>query len=278
MINRFLSLALAALAALTLAGCLSGKGIDKTLATESEATYRPSLNEAWADMTQDQQEAYNWAVQNLTLESLHSQVKDPTPRRVVTHIADKWIAVWSKEIDELEVDLIKKKAVFDEQEATLKQVNENLAKITAKVTWVGIKDSFFKKRVATVVYTNASPYNLASASFRGVMFIDGETQSDRFCKFTEFFSIRGGLRAGQTYTDTVDIERGMDCNAWSTLAAKNAKSTEYVIKVLPDQVKDFNEKRILPVYEQSREQYQSAIKERQELIEGAKRAKSTMAG
>lgn len=276
MMNRFLSLSLAAAMAFNLAGCMDGKGVNKKLATESEAAYRPTLNAAWADMSKEQQDTYNWAVQNTTLEAIHAEIKDPTPRRVVTYITDKATGVWTKEIDQLEVELIKKKPVFEEQEATLKQVSDNLAKIKAEVTWVGIKDSFFKHRVATVVFTNASPYDISSASFKAWMFIDGEQKSDRLCKFTKYF--RGGVKAGQKATDDVRVDFGNDCGSWSTLAAQNAKKVDYVVEMDAASVKDFNEKRILPVYEETRQQYLEAIKERKDLIEQAKAAKVTMGG
>ncbi|CAM5543975.1 hypothetical protein [Eoetvoesiella caeni] len=55
--------------AVFLAGC-GGKGVDKKIATDSEAAYRKTLDEAWVDMSAAQQSAYNWAVSNYSLEGL----------------------------------------------------------------------------------------------------------------------------------------------------------------------------------------------------------------
>ena len=111
------SAAACVVASLVLLGCGSGEGLDAKLASESEAAYRTSLNKAWLKMSAEEQNAYNWAVDNLSMDMFLVKYPKATPREVINRQADEYIKSVTERIAKTAAEYAQQKKTLDEQEA-----------------------------------------------------------------------------------------------------------------------------------------------------------------
>lgn len=257
---------------LFLLGCSKG-GVDASLSSKNEHAYRETLNRAWVKMTPEQQEAFNWAVSNFTLEQLFNKYEELTPRSVITAEANEYIALQQKKIFAATKEMTKNAAELLEQEKILKEVTEELAEITVSGTSLK-KDIWGKEEVAYTVQ-NDSAYNLTSMLWDAWLFIDSEAQSTRHCTVYSGFKHDGGLPSGKARQRTVAMDN-FGCAAWDTLEVKNAKTLSFRFDLKPESVKDFAEKTILPDYRVTRQSYQERIDDANKEIEKANMAKAAL--
>lgn len=251
-----------------LSGC--GKGVDAKLATTNEQAYRVSLNAAWQDMNAEQQNAYNWAVSNFTLEQLIAKYPSLTPRMVITREADEYIKVKTQEIAEITADLTKNADRLAEEEKIVRDVDAELTKIGA--TGVGINNSFGFGKEFVFITKNDSQFDISSASWDAWLFINGEEKSDRHCKVSAYYKVHGGLPRGKSMKYSFDIGF-MNCNNWDTLEVKNAKSKQFKLELDRDSVENFAEKKVRPHFSTTRVTYENRINAAKSEIESAMEAK-----
>lgn len=260
--------------AVLLTAC-GGKGIDKKIATDSEANYRKTLDEAWLDMSVEQQNAYNWAVSDYSLAGLIKTYPTITPRQIIDAEADLYIKRQTADIASITADLAANMARLESEERQLQEVTAELAKISIQP--IGLKPGTFGDATLEYAIQNDSQYDVSSLSFDAWVFVDGETLSDRQCELFGFFKRMGGLPAGKRLT-VVATPRGMDCRQWDTLEVKNAKTLGYRADIQPASVKNFAEKTILPgLSSPTRSEYEQAIKRSEEAIAAALQAKASLA-
>jgi hypothetical protein len=257
---------------LGLSGC--GKGVDAKLATENEQAYRPSLNKAWQDMSPEQQQAYNWAVSNFSLEQLVAKYPSMTPRTVINKEADEYIKLKTQEVASITAELTKNAERLAQEEKSVRGVTAELAKITA--TGIGISNkSFGIAKEFVFVTQNDSQFDVSSAQWDAWLFIDDEQKSDRHCSVRAYYKVYGGLPHGKSLKYSFDVGF-MDCTNWDTLEVKNAKTKRFKLELDNASVENFGEKKILPHYSTTRADYENAIKKAKDEIEVAMKAKATL--
>lgn|SRR5690606_16575894 len=259
--------------AVLLAAC-GGKGVDKSIATDSEAAYRKTLDEAWADMTVEQQNAYNWAVSTYTLEGLIQAYPKITPRKVIDAESDAYIALHTRKIASITAEMAANAERLAADERRLKEVSEELAKI--RLEPVAIKeDKYLKRPKFEYVVHNGSQYDISSLSFHAWLYVDDEDHSDRRCRVAEHYQSRNGLPRGASIQGDWSVSR---CSFWDTLEVRNAKKLSFRVQLLPDSVRNYAEKKILPVLSSpTRQDYQQQIKFSEEAIAQALLAKASLA-
>lgn len=259
-------------AVLFLSGC--GKGIDAKLATESEPAYRASLNRAWQEMSAEQQEAYNWAVSNFTLEQLVAKYPSMTPRTVISKESDEYIKLKTQQVAATTADFASNADRLAREEKMLRDVEAELAKLV--VTGAGIANkSFGFGKEFVFVTKNDSQFDISSATWDAWLFIDGEQKSDRHCRVRAYYKIHGGLPRGKSVKYAFDVGF-MDCNNWDTLEVRNAKNKQFQLKLDNASVENFSEKKVLPTFSPTRADYEKSIKAAKDEIEVAMKAKATL--
>ncbi len=258
--------------AMVLAGCNS-KGIDAALDGKNEQAYRESLNKAWPDMSAEQQEAFNWAVGNFSIDQLAGKYASMTPRKIIDTEADGYIAFKTQELATTSAELMKNADRLTQEEAALKAVHDELSKV--KATGLGIqKDGFFNRRTATFVAQNNSKYNISSATWNAWLFVDDEPRSERGCRIFTSYKYNGGLASGKSLKSSKDLD--FDCRSWDTLEVRNAKQIRFLFELDDASVEDFGEKKILPTFSPSRADYENKIKLAKDGIAGAMKYKAVL--
>lgn len=258
--------------ALTLSGC--GKGIDAKLATESEGAYRNSLNSAFRDMRPEQQQAFNWAVSNFSLEQLIAKYPQITPRMVVSKEADEYIKIKSQEVATITAELDKNSERLAQEEKLIHDVNTELGKITVTAADLRSKSFGFGNELVFIT-KNESQFDVSSASWNTWLFIGDEQKSDRHCSIHAYYKVHGGLPQGNSLKYSSDVSF-MGCRNWDTLEVKNAKNKRFEFKLDTASVQNYGDKKILPNYSPRRADYENAIKAAKDEIEQAVKAKATV--
>ncbi|HUH88506.1 MAG TPA: hypothetical protein VL003_10740 [Pusillimonas sp.] len=269
----FFLVSLGLASAFVLSGC--GKaGIDKNIVTDSEANYQKTLSAAWASMTPAQQEAYNWAVRNFTLEQLTATYSTITPRKLIENEAEYSIKRHSAEIGESTKGLAKHAQRWAQEEQQVESATTELNKIT--FTPIGfVRNRFSGKMDFEYMVRNGSTYDVSFLAFDAWVLVDAEEGAGRHCRVLGVFAHRGGLPSGKTLKTS--FEPGFECRAWRTPEVQNAHNLSYRFEVDVNSVKDFGERKILPELTRPlRSDFERTIKHSEEAIAAAMRAKASL--
>lgn len=268
-----LGIVVVAAAAAIMAGC-SGKGIDARLSTANEASYRDSLNRAWKEMTVEQQNAFNWAVSDMSLPGLMANYQNPTPREVISKETDGYIKKKTLDLANLTAEYAKVSEKLEEQERAVQDARNELGKI--KVTSASLrKTEFFNDPQIVFVTQNNSRYGVSQAEWDAWLFLDGEEKSNRYCKVSAYYSVDGGLdskKSKQYSTHNLSF----DCRGWDTIEVQRAKTKNVVMDLDLESVKDFGERKILPSFEVTKATYEDAIKKAKDEIQVAANMKAVL--
>jgi len=271
--RRPLPIVLAVGLSLLLTGC--GKGIDATLQTANADVYRPSLAEAWKDMTPEQQNAFNWAVSNINLEQLHQKYANASPRRVITDEADQYIKAQTQQAATVTAELAKNADRLAQEEATIaaaRQELEKLGVVSAKI----VRDSFFNRSELSFVAHNNSKYDISSAKWEAWLFLDGEKESSRKCVISGYFKYDGGLGSGRSLESKHRLDSFNACESWDTLQARNARRKDFQFKLVDAEVMSFDEQPVVPRYSPTRSDYESQLASTKDNIATAMQAKAAL--
>lgn len=253
-----------------------GKGLDASLSTTNEAAYRPSLNKAWKDMTEAQQEAYNWAVSDLNLDVLHARYPDATPRTIISKEADAVIKQQAGVAAQIASDLAENLPRIEKEEAALRIATEELDKIV--VTQSFIRKSNFGFQTREVAYTtkNSGNIDVSTTYWNALVFVNGEERSDRKCRIFANYKYSGGLASDRVMNMTYSIG-GFACNDWDTLEVKNAKTLSFRFDLDKESAKNFAEKHVLPALTSpTRSDFEYRVKQSKLLVETALKAKASL--
>ncbi len=261
------------LAGLTLIGCSGGEGIDAKLSSESETAYRASLNKAWLKMSDEEQNAYNWAVNNLSLDMFLVKYPNATPREVINRQADEYIKAVNERISTTTAEYAQKKTELEAQEANLAQLDAELGKITASNIAIARSSSFGHPEIRYTVMNN-SRFNISKAYWNAWVFVDGEQTSNRSCRVFGFFKSDGGLSAGKTLNARHSLFSG--CDAWKTLEVQNAKQLQYQMEIDKTSVEDFGERKIRPTYSPTKADYEKQLQQDAENVAAAVKIKTDL--
>lgn len=262
----------------SLAGC--DKGVDLRLSTQNAQAYRASLDKAWPDMTAAQQDAYNWAVgswvaNGFSLEQLAEKYPGLTPRSVIVGESEEYIRGKTQEAANAQAAITHNADRFAKEEKLVQQAEAELAKVTAKALDLKTDRSLFSEVNFSYEVANASRYNIASADWDAWLFINDEQSSDRHCRVHGYYQSKGGVPAGSTRT--ANFSAGfMDCRNWVTLEVQNAKARYVQIKLVNDSVKNFDERKVLPVFSPTRAYYEKVAADANKAIKIAARHRSAI--
>jgi len=178
----------ALLVSLVLAGCDNGRGLDAKLSTEDEFSYKVSLEKAFADMSEEQRKAYNWAVENYELTKLLAKYPRITPRKVIKNEADNLLIPREKKISELKKYLEDNAEQLAEAETAIIDARKELAKIV-------IKTLKTQKGNSEVVY-NGSRFNLSfsewSLRLKAKQSLFTDAVDEECYKFTISYPVNAG--------------------------------------------------------------------------------------
>lgn len=260
------------LGAISLAGCVK-KGVDAKLTTsDNESIYRESLNRAWVDMSTSQQDAFNWAVSNLSLEQFGQKYKNPSPREVINREADEYAKAKAIDLAKVTSEYAQNAALLAEQELKTKTALDQLSKVLT--TSASLKrDSFFRRYNIEFITQNNSSHGLSSADWNAWLFIDDEQNSTRHCKVSAYYKIHGGLDNGKT----MPYSSRIDCSSWETIEVIRAKSKTIQMQLIPSSATDFGDHKIVPTFDISRATYENKIKSIKDQMEVAAKAKAALA-
>lgn len=260
---------------LALAAC-GGKGVDAKIATDSEEAYKKTLDKAWPEMTQAQQEAYNWAIRNFTLGQLATAYPTITPRKVIEAEAEHYIERHSAEIAKSLVGLAEHAQRWADEEQQLQATTNELKKVT--VIPVGlVKTGGANSRLNyEYIVKNGSRFDISFVVFNVWLLINNEEHSDRRCRVWGVFAHRGGLAQGESLKTS--FEPGRDCRGWDTAEVKNATRVDFRFDVDVESVKAVGETKILPELSRPlRSDFEKIIKRSEEEIAAARKAKASLA-
>lgn len=268
--KNVLGAALLAAFVMLLAGCGGGKGVDARLSTTNEPEYRKSLAIAWQDMSEEQQTAYNWAVSGMDLYQVLARFPDSTPRKVVTVVADKYIADTSAELKKLETDFAADLPKLNRQEKELADIRAELAKITVISAKLDHKNE-------ELIYTtdNKSRYNLSTAGWQVWVIADGQMPSNRSMYTTgDYGRALNGLDSGTS--GQLKELTGFYRDKVHSVGIKRAKSVVVQMDLDPESVQDLQGHPILPKFDVSKADYTRVIRETRTNIAAAKKFKKIM--
>ena len=241
---RFPNTLAAALLAAFLAACI-GKGIDRTLETGKGAdVYRASLAEASKDMTQEEAEAFNWAVSDLSIETLNQRYPNGTARSAIRGESGLVRDSAPKRIAELEAVRPKYDAILDQ-----------IAKLTADDTSFVMERNFhgLQPTVHASIHNN-SQLPVSQLQWRASLYLDDQktpvassTIMDLYNnsnRGSSFFGEQGkieagGLPAGGAAKRAFRIGFVTGDADWTTLEIQNAKVRRIVLEPVPESVQDY---------------------------------------
>lgn len=156
-----------ALIACTLFLTACSKGIDANLTTgEGAEAYRASLAKLEENMTPEDLKAFNWAVENMTIESLHQMYPNATPREIIRKTAAYYIEEGNKRLTDLE----QSKPRYDQQLEQLKLINTENVRFTMDRNFHGLQPTVS----ATII--NDSDLPVSKMALFAQLYIDNKVE------------------------------------------------------------------------------------------------------
>ena len=223
-------------ALLTLAGC--SRGLDSHLNTsEGKEKYHASLNAAAKDFSQEELDAFNWAVSDLSLENLNARYPGAAPRQVIRGE----VALVLAELPAKIVTLEQRASAYEIVAAELRKV------VATDVRFTLQKGSFDLEPVITATITNGSEYAISDLKWEAALFLDGSASPSLHAELFQTFKRTygsdepAGLRPGQSTQRRLYIG-GLEDDNWTTLEIQNAGERKVALIVVPSSVRDFGER------------------------------------
>jgi hypothetical protein len=142
------------------------KGVDVKLTTgEGPEAYRASYEKAAKDMSADDIQAYNWAVENITIESLHQTFPNNTPRDIIRAAANYYHQLATEKIIALE----KNKPHYDALQKQLAGIQAEDVRFIMDRNFHGLQPTITAKIV------NNSDLPVSRMRFQAQLFINDQT-------------------------------------------------------------------------------------------------------
>lgn len=210
---------------LSVAGC--SKGLDLKPDFSSHELYKAKINKDLKEIGDAKKEAFNWAVDDISIDDLGKNHKD-----------NSYLQMARIEIDK-KVDHSKKELVESKAKA-LAYVGE-LMKVQAEATNPRIVRDFFGAQFKfDVKITNQSSFDFSKLIWTASLYIDGSTRPAAEASIFNLYESKGGLRTGQIATETIQVGSFNPPEGWVNLAAQNAKELRVVLEL--DNAFDFSNK------------------------------------
>lgn len=223
---------------LLLQGC--SKGINRQLDTEhGMEPYKASLQQAFKDMPEKEQRAFDWAVSDFNLERLHALYPNKTPQTIIRAERDKIIA----DVPPRLAQLAPAKTAYEAAYADLLKVQ------AADARFVMEKDFFGLQPTVVATIHNGSKHDLSSADFIARLYVDDRpepvAQSTLFSNYNNDSGNSTGLRQGESVAMRFRVGFVSGDASWKTVEIQQARKTRVELTVLPDSAKDTGNRALL---------------------------------
>ena len=221
---------IAAVLLLALAGC--SRGIDKPLVTNmGEETYKKTLAEAIGNMDQRDVEAFNWAVSNLTIDTVNTLYPNQSPRQIIRGEVKEVLEKAPQTIAELET-----------KTASWSTGADSIHKVVAEKITFTLEKGFFglEPRIRTTV-KNASRYGYSNLRWYAELYLDGSSKPVAVREMLDMYKDNGGLPPGAVMAREFMAGILSGDKAWTTLEVQNAKQRVVKLTVMPEFAEDFSE-------------------------------------
>jgi hypothetical protein len=204
----------------TLTGC--SKGLDKHPNFSSAETYRTDILADTKDSSPTEIAAYNFAVSNLSIESLKANYSNETYRS----IAKKELVTYQNKLEDRLQELTKLKSLLDKNIVEIEKIKVVVK--NAEVT----HDTFFNKWDVDFNYTvlNTSTVPLSKIRLKGTLSINGNP--DVLYEFEPVVTFENGLGIGQSSENKSSMVGFLSFEKPVTLEVRNSKSVEIKIIVI----------------------------------------------
>jgi hypothetical protein len=234
-----------------LLGACGGKGIDRKLDTgHGPDAYKTSLGEAVKDMTQEDGEAFDWAVSDLSIEALNQRYPNATPRSIIQGESKLMRDRAPQQITQLE----SVKPKYDAILAEMTKLTTSNAVLTMERNFHGLQPTV----VAQI--QNNSRLPVSQLKWRASLYLDDQktpvATSDILDVYNNSFKGNsmfgspqqvdaGGLPAGATAKRSFTIGFVSGDPNWTTLEVQNAKARRVLLEPIVESVKDFGNRAYL---------------------------------
>lgn len=218
-------LAGALVVSISLAGC--NKGLDLKPDLTSQEAYTAKINKDLKDIGPSKQEAYNWAVQDLSLEDIRTRYSGSNYRQIAESELDKKSATSKTQLTALQ--------------ARVKSVVNDLLKIQVEASNERIEKNFFGPQFKfDIKVSNASSRDVSKIAWNASLYLDGSEKPSVTTVIWSLYESTGGLKAGQASSEIVQVGSFRPPEEWVNLTSMNAKTRKVVLEL--GNVYDFNNK------------------------------------
>lgn len=200
-----------ALSALLLAACAGP--MDSHLVTDQgEAAYFASLNPMFAQMTPEQQEAFNWSVSDLSIAQLHQRYPNASPRQVIQGETRLVSTSYPERIAALQPQ----REAFERLQTELGQLRSDNVQLRIVQDFHGLQPWL------RADFHNASTLSFSTSGWTARLYLDTANEPVASYSFTLNHRRRGGLLPGETESHDIPLGFVSGDAAWMTLEVRNA--------------------------------------------------------
>lgn len=227
-----LKFCITAMALMILCGC-SSKGLDKDLKTgEGKEAFGASLNEALKDMSQEEKEAFAWAVSDLNLDSLHQKYPNASPREIIRGEVKMVQEAAPKKLKELEEEKLK----YDPILADLKNIKAQSIEFSLPKDFHGLQPTI------NATITNNSKFAVSFLQWFAELYVDGKAAPVATAELSDAYNNSNGLNPGASVKRSFTVGFVVGDSRWTTLEIQNAKNRVVKLTIIPESVRDFSDK------------------------------------
>lgn len=212
------------------------KGIDKPLVTDKGLeNFTVSLTAARKDMTSQDNDAFEWAVSNLSLADMNARYPNQSARQIVHGEARDVLTRLQPEIMTLEKEL-----------ATWTREVGEINKVVATDVSFSLEKDFFglQPRIKASIL-NGSKYSYSMLSWRAELYLNGATKPVAVSEQLDAYGSSGGLGSGARVRREMTVGFVSGDRTWSTLEIQNAAERRVKLTVVPTEAKDFGERHLV---------------------------------
>jgi hypothetical protein len=210
---------------LSVAGC--SKGLDLKPDFSSHELYKVKINKDLKEIGDAKKEAFNWAVDDISIDDLGKNHKDHS-----------YLQIAKIEIDK-KVDLSKKE--LPDGRAKILSVLEELKKVQVEAFNPRIVGDFFGAQFKfDTKISNLSSYDFSKLVWIASLYLNGSDTAVAKASVVTHYESSGGLRTNQVGTETIKVGSFNPPEGWVNLAAQNAKELKVVLEL--DNAFDFSNK------------------------------------
>ena len=187
--------------------------MDSHLVTgRGQAAYFARLNPLFAQMTPAQQEAFNWAVSDLSIDQLQQRYPDASPRQVIQSETRLVSDTYPERIAALQPQL----QAFQQLQEQLGQLRSDNVQFRIEQDFHGLQPSL------RADFHNASGLSFSTTGWTARMYLDGADAPVASYSFTLNHRRRGGLLPGETESHDIHLGFVSGDPAWMTLEIRKA--------------------------------------------------------